>query len=296
MGNTPIASTTASRYDKPKCDKGSASIVFFYMGDSKFITLFQETTKLKKAMEGYKKVILLKHNVIDSILDFSEADEKIADEIVTPTKANFFKYIIRLAKEGYYLDIWIWSHGTNEDFLCSSGTFGSEDKITNNDIESESSSSKSGLTTIPIRMVYQVNCNGSTLNNNWRNIGAKVSIGTRYTNFYPTQFGGFSDEWNKGMVKVKSAIDSSNTSASRTIVQTYLAVIHAPSHNKDWGSCKLFQTVLGDSDCAKEYFCHYWLSGSEWQSSRNGKDNMSYASTWLIDGDSSITKNTKPAW
>jgi hypothetical protein len=280
----------------PKCDKGSASIVFFYMGDSKFTTLFQESTKLKKAMQGYKKVVLLKHNETDSFLDFSEEDERIANVIATPTKANFFKYIKELAKEGYYLDIWIWSHGSTNDFRCSNGTFGDNGKITDDDIDSELSPANSGLTKIPIRMVYQINCVGESLNDNWIGIGAKTSIGTRYVNFYPTQYGGFADEWNKGTVKVKQAIEASNTSASRSLVQTYIAAIHAPTHNKDWGSCKLFQTVLGDSDCAKEYFTWQWLSSSQWQSGKSGQDNMNYSSSWIIAGDNSITKNTKPSW
>ncbi len=287
---------TAIEVTSPKVDKGSASIVFFYMGDSKFTTLFQESTKLKKAMQGYKKVILLKHDETDSILDFSEEDEKIADVIAKPTKANFFKYIKDLSNEGYYLDIWIWSHGTTNDFRCSTGTFGDNDLITDDDIDTELAPSKTGLTKVPIRMVYQINCVGESLNSNWTGVGAKVSIGTRYTNFYPTQFGKFAEEWNEGNIKVKSAIETSNTSTSRTLVQTYIAVVHAPTHNKDWGSCKLLQTVLGDSDCAKEYFTWKWLSSSQWQSSKSGKENMNYSSSWIIAGDSSITKNTKPSW
>ena len=291
-----MATGTVTRIKAPTCNKGAASIVFFYMGDSKFTTLFQETTKLKKAMQGYKKIILLKHNETDSLLDFSEADERLADKVVKPTKANFFKYIIELAQEGYYLDIWIWSHGWSNSFRCSNGTFGSKESIKNTDIEAELSKSKSGLTTIPIRMVYQINCYGSTLSDTWTKMGAKVSIGTRYVNFYPTQFGKFASEWNKGTVKVSSALKTSNTSTSRTLVQAYLATVHAPSTNKEWGKCKLFQTVLGSSDCAKEYFDKMWGLDSEWQSGQSGKDNMNYSSTWLTQGSSSITKKTKPSW
>src|SRR5438094_2683657 len=168
QSNEPIASTHGTvQLKQPNPTKGSASIVFFYMGDSEFTTLFQESTKLKKAMEGYKKVILLKHNQTDSWLDFSEADEKIAAEIVTPTKANLFKYIIDLSKEGYYIDIWIWSHGWNEGFRCSTGTFGSKGEITNNDINTELASSKTGLSILPIRMAYQINFVGQALYNNW---------------------------------------------------------------------------------------------------------------------------------
>ncbi|MGH2553346.1 MAG: hypothetical protein ACRDEB_06490 [Chitinophagaceae bacterium] len=291
-----MATVTATAATYPKCDKGSASVVFFYTADDAKTVFFQETIKLKKAMEGYNKVVLLKHDSIPNFLDLSEADEKIADKILTPTKTNFFKAITDLAKEGYYIDIWILGHGKNEKFICSAGTNGSVDYIENDDINTEMSSSKTGLTTMPIRMVYQGVCYGSTLNNNWKAAGAKVSIGTRYVDYYPIQYSKFAEEWNKKTIKVKDALDSCNTSSSRTLVQVYLANIFAPTHNKEWGSCPLFQTILGDNSCAKEFHTHYYLRDSDWQSSKNGKENMNYSSTWLTDGDSSITKNTKPSW
>jgi len=44
----------------PKVYRGSASLVFFYFGDSPFFTFFQESMELFRAMKNYKKVILLK--------------------------------------------------------------------------------------------------------------------------------------------------------------------------------------------------------------------------------------------
>ena len=71
----------------------------------------------------------------------------------------------------------------------------------------------------------------------------------------------------------------------------------APATNKDWGKCSFAKTILGDSDCAKDYFTKRWgLSNSEWQSGKSGKENMNNSSTWIISGDSSIKKSTNLSW
>jgi hypothetical protein len=87
----------------PKVTKGAASIVFFYFGDSQYTALFQETVKLKKAMEGYNYTVLLKHDNVPKWLDFSETDEKLADVKALPTEANLVKYIKELSHDGYLL-------------------------------------------------------------------------------------------------------------------------------------------------------------------------------------------------
>ena len=48
---------------KPKIHKGSASLVFFYFGDSPATTLAQETMELYRAMQDYDRVVLLKHKL-----------------------------------------------------------------------------------------------------------------------------------------------------------------------------------------------------------------------------------------
>ena len=55
---------------------GAASLTFFYYGDSPFLTLSQETLRLKKALEGYGRSILLKHDFIPEPFDLSSNDEK----------------------------------------------------------------------------------------------------------------------------------------------------------------------------------------------------------------------------
>lgn len=280
----------------PRITKGAASVVFFYFGDSKYTTLAQETVKLKLAMEDYKQVVLLKHDEIPNFWDLSTKDEKLADVITKPTNQNLVNHMIELAQDGYMIDLFVFSHGWTNKFRTSQGTHGQNDSFGTTDILSEFSSSRTGLTQMPIRMVYGVNCYGKTMAPTWREIGAKVTAGARYVNFYPNQFGKFANEWNKGNVTFENAVKASDTATTRTLVQTYISVVHAPSTKGQWGGCPFGRFVLGDHDCAREYFTDQWLSSSEWQSNKDGKDNMNYSSKMFIGGEKTLTKNQTPNW
>ena len=59
---------------------------------------------------------------------------------------------------------------------------------------------------MPIRAVYQMNCYGQTFNETWLSLGAKVTCGARYVNFYPNQFNKFASEWKKGDVDFAEAL------------------------------------------------------------------------------------------
>lgn len=290
------APEASSSLKTPKVTKGAASIILFYFGDSKYTTICQETVKLKKAMEDYKYKVLLKHNEIPSWLDLSEKDEKIADVKEVPTKDNLVKYIKQLANDGYMIDLWIFSHGWEGGFKVSTGKYGSDGSFTKDDIETLLGRSATGFSNLPIRMVYQVNCYGQSLNESWQNIGAKIVTGARYVNFYPNQFGNFADNWNKGNVSFEDAINKSDTAASRTVVQTYISMVHAPSIKNKWGGCPFLKTVLGDHKCAKDYFTYQWLKNDEWQNGKSGKENMNYSSKMIKSGEKTLTKNDVPKW
>src|SRR5262245_51288035 len=98
---------------QPNPSHGRASLVFHYIGDSRFTLFFQETMKLKKAMEGYDRVVLLKFNELEPWLDFTEGDERAADVVAAPTKANLAKYLKQLADQNYLIDVWIVGHGSS---------------------------------------------------------------------------------------------------------------------------------------------------------------------------------------
>lgn len=273
--------------------KGSASLVFHYMGDSKFTLFFQESLKLKKAMEGYKKVVLLKFNELDPWLDLSEADERIADIIAKPTKSNIAKYLKKLTEEGYYIDIWIVGHGSPGSMNVSKGTYGKDEKMKSSEIGSLARSA--GYDVFPIRMVWSTLCYGATLNDSWIKAGAKVVAGSRFVYFYPTTFGKFASEWNKGNVNYPAAIRNSDTATIRSMVQLGL-IAHSKTCLREWGGKVWNINILGKGNASEKYFLAKWLDKDEWDDNKSGKENMNYSSYKYIAGNDKITKKTVPSW
>lgn len=282
----------------PKADKGAASIIYFYYGDSIYNTLGQETLKLKKAMDGYKFTVLLKHEALPSWADLSEKDEKLADIKDLPTRSNLFKYLVQLGQEGHYIDLYICSHGWKNKFKASNGTNGSEDYVTADDIVNGLSPAMTGLTQVPIRALWGTNCYGQTLGETWRSVGAKTTAGARYVNFYPNSFGPFIDDWNSGNISFDHAVGNSQTDAVRTVVQTFLSTVDAPEQKllNKWDGCPFGKFVLGDDPCARDYFVSRWLADDEWQRGQNGKENMNYSSYMFRGGDKHMTKTSVPHW
>jgi len=282
-------------------DDGTASIVFLYYGDSKYETIGQETMKLKLAMQGYDKVVLLKHEEVAPIWDLSEADERLADVKDVPTNAKLAEQIESLADDGYIIDLWIFSHGWSQGFRTSDGdTENEDDDVWRDsdilDLVKPNSDYDTGYDELPLRMVWQVNCYGNFLSGEWRQIGAKVVVGPRYVNFFPNQFAKFAKEWNKGE-KVKDCRDAADTAATRTIVHTYiLADALTKRENGHWDGCPVPKTVLGSNHCAEDYFNTFWSADQWWQDGENGKQNMIYSSHRVINGNGNITKNSTPNW
>lgn len=281
-------------YKTPTATKSASLIYFNYGENSEFTKFFQDTLHVKKAMEGYQRVVLIKPNELPSWADLSEADEKNADVILPPTKDNFFNQIKDLAAKGYHIDIYIFSHGWNDQFGPKNND---AQVITSADITTRLSRLSTLFTTMPIRTVWGTNCYGSTLATEWHGVGAKTVAGARYVNFYPNSYGNFIGDWNKGNVSFNNSVSGSDTSLVRTAVQTYI-LGDATLTRGEWGGCPLLSgiTVLGNHACAKDYFVTEWIDASEWKSSMSGKDNMNNSSTMIITGDKGLTKSSKPKW
>jgi hypothetical protein len=284
-------------YKVPQAAK-SASVIYFNYGNSKTVTLIQETLKLKKGMEGYDCTVLLKPETLPPFLDLSEKDEKLADIKDVPTKTNLFKYLVQLAQEGYYIDLFAFAHGQTGQFGQEHASVGSENLITSADILSRLSPAATGFVKMPIRLVTGTNCYGSTLGDTWRSVGAKTTAGARFVRFYPNSWGNFADAWNKGNVSFHDAIGNADTDLVRTVVQTYILMVDAPAQKKagKWDGCPGLKTVLGDDPCARDYFLSCWIDKGEWQPGQSGKENMNYSSYMLRGGDKEIIKNTRPSW
>ncbi len=276
---------------------GAASLVFFYYGDSPFLTLSQETLRLKKALEGYGRSILLKHDFIPEPFDLSSNDEKLADVVDTPTADNLIRYLRELADNHHMIDLFIFSHGQSGSFRVSTGQHGSRSEFRASDITTRLAPAQTGLQEFPIRMIWSTLCFGESLNEAWRSIGAKVVSGAQRVNFYPNQFGKFAEAWNKGDVSYEQALSDADTATSRTLAQTYIATIHAPSTRQRWGGCPIGRTVLGKNPCAKDYFTTIWsATADEFDNVGDGSKYMNFASQRIIAGDRTLTKNSVPMW
>jgi hypothetical protein len=271
--------------DQPK----TASLVFFYYGEDSYINrLAQETVPIHHSLTGYDKTVLLRHetdiNAGDLKFELSEKAEQKADVLDLPTAANFVKYLDELGQQGYVVDLFIFSHGWIDQFRVSKGTYGDNATITAKYIEAH-------VKPLKLRMVWGTNCYGSTLNDTWRHLGARVCSGARYVSFYPTQYKNFITSWLDGE-SYGTCVSKAVTKLIRTPVQIYIPA-DAATRAAEWGG-NVFKaaTVLGKTQAAEDYFRACWLDGDEWQEGMSGKQNMNYSSVFLIEGDRSTTKKT----
>ncbi len=233
---------------------------------------------------GYQKSVLLKKRWNGS--------NRPTHHVTSNLKNEFFSQLKGLARDGYMIDIYIFTHGSSNTIHTDFGT------ITATDIRSQLyNTPHTNPGCFPIRMVYMMNCYGSSLGNDFRHVGAKVVAGPRDINFYPNQFNKFATEWKKGNVSVQNALNASNTASSRTVFQT---LIVAHSNTKfNFRKCIPGSSVLGTRPCAKDYFQKNWMgmgANSDWQNGQSGKENMNYSSQHLVSGEGHINKNSRPTW
>ena len=170
----------------PRLTGKKASVIFSHWGDSKFRTLFQGSEiNLSNVIEPYQKSILLSHDSMPDWLDGNGKARDLASEVKAPTLANLAATLESLADQGYTIDLFVFSHGWPDEFKGTHGSFNETDYITSDDIRklARPGSSYTGYASLPIRIVYQMNCYGSTLNDDWRAIGATVAMGPQWINF-----------------------------------------------------------------------------------------------------------------
>jgi hypothetical protein len=249
-------------------------------------TLVQNSqVNLQYCIDGYNKSVLLKNS-------FNPVGNK-PTELCKPDKNIFLNKIRELADDGYFIDIYIFAHGTTDRISINDSV-----TLTETEIKSALSPGVTGYDQLPIRMVYQMNCYGHTLNQTWLDLGAKISCGAREVNFYPNQFNGFAKEWKQGNNSFKSALIGSNTASSRTVMQALIQADAAKDlFPKKWDKCPLFKTVLGDHSCAKSYFQGVW-GIDQWQQGESGAENMNYSSYMYRVGNTELSFNSRSelAW
>lgn len=277
--------------------KGEAAVVFFYFNDSYLTTLAQETMDLSLAYQNTKhQVLLIDENETDTTKFIKSEAINSAEDTAMPTKANFFNAIRTVAEQGYVVNLWIFSHGsriTNSNGEEITYFVAKDGKITSEDILAELGSD--GCDEVPIRMVYTVACYNSGMNDKWQEVGAKSVMGARWINFYPIQYTRFANDWADGKTFSK-ALSNSNTSSSRSMVQTYIAALGLQYYNQ--GECGFIPDVLGKNDCAKWFFKKGgdYILGSDYDASLSGAVNMNKSSYKVIAGNKDQTYTTVQSW
>lgn len=266
----------------------TASLVFFYFGESSYVNrLAQETVPVHKALTGYDKTVLLRHETDlgsgDLKIELSEKAEQMADVLDIPTRDNLAKYLNQLGDEGYIVDLFIFSHGWKDRFLVSNGTYGDNSLVGQSFLERE-------VKPLKLRIVWQCNCYGSTLNDLWRKLGAKATAGSKFVNFYPTRFKGFIKRWLDGK-RFGTAVYRSDTKAVHTPVQAYI-MVDAAARAKEWdGNAWQALKVLGNNDHSRRYFRECW-NGDDVPDDMTGKQVMNDSSKMLIEGNRKLTKSS----
>ena len=99
----------------------SASLVYFYFGDSYLTTLGQETVPVGLALEGYDRSVLLHFDTKAGPFEVSKADEKNASVIDTPTIDHMISQLDDLRKSGYTVDLFMFTHGSEDLFRTTKG-------------------------------------------------------------------------------------------------------------------------------------------------------------------------------
>ncbi|TFH66435.1 MAG: hypothetical protein E4G90_03545 [Gemmatimonadales bacterium] len=270
----------------------TASLVFFYFGEDSYVNrIAQETVPVWKALEGYDKTVLLRHETdIGSgkmKIELSEKAEKLATVLDIPTKENLAKYLNELGAEGYEVDVFIFSHGWKNTFRCSKGTYGDNGTVSQAYLEAN-------VRPLQIRMVWQCNCYGSTMNDCWVNLGAKAAGGSKFVSFYPTRFSGFMKHWKDGK-SFGTALTRSDTKLVHTPAQAFM-VVEAARRAKEWdGNALQALKVLGNNDHSRRFFRECW-NGDDVPDGMSGKQIMNDSSLMLVGGDRNITCNSQVTW
>lgn len=257
----------------------TASLIYFYFGDSYLTSLGQDTMNLGLAAQGYDTVRVLRFP--DEKVGPFQLGSDIGNVVLPPTEDNFIDQLNDLGNNGYQVDLFLFTHGISGAFRTSKGTYGDNRWASGPYLMTK-------IKPLNLRAVWQCNCYGSTLNGCWQKLGAQVTAGSRYVDFYPTRWSGFMNDWLSGKT-FKNAVDNSDTAAVHTPAQAYI-LADAAQTTADWGGMWwTAPTVLSKNDASTRYFTSEWL-GSDYKSGLSGKDEMNHSSEMLIAGDGSIRK------
>ncbi|MFP2997867.1 hypothetical protein ABN763_18280 [Spongiivirga sp. MCCC 1A20706] len=272
----------------PKAKK-SASLIVFYNEDKPIWQFFQTIQVQEEyAIKNYDKSILLTNKKYRAKPKPTKKDKA--------TEANFFKYLTELADDGYYIDIYVITHGSRSGISLK--------KVKKDDAKND------GLVTakevfnrlgpiygkgrFPIRSVFMLNCwGGSSLGQAFIDVGAKSVCGSRYLNYLFSRFTPFAKAWQNGET-FDNALDASHQNDNR---DKNLVAAGSAQKKKYWKKCKGYIDVLKDKgSCVRDYYQSMGTWRGEWLYDLNGEENMEFSSDFFMLGDPNMTKYKKPTW
>ena len=103
--------------------------------------------------------------------------------------------ILKRYAKSHFFDIHVLAHGGSEVFVGGESSAGEYKHFNDRSFfKPMEKLQKNGLKLV-IRSVYQQNCYGYSLSDNWTRIGAKVVSGTPHINYMPLAYGDFLYKW-----------------------------------------------------------------------------------------------------
>lgn len=273
---------------KPAANK-SASVVLYYYGDGFFFSLIQNTVvDLELATKGYDRSVVLQEKYRNVGQDVHDA----------PTEERLLFHLKKLAAEGYYIDLYLFTHGSKTGISTKD-----PGALTPNELRRELCHIY-GKGRFPIRMVYMGLCWGSEMNEAFTDIGAKVSAGSRYVNFLPFRINDFMRAWNNNLTFGNAIQESYNekdidgSAAVRAGLNAQYKGFAANNHNKPGWNCDIGGESLRESKHCIRMFLEqkYHMEPHYWRPGGSGWTQIGYASHMLIDGDANVKKSYQLNW
>lgn len=235
------------------------------------LILLQENSNGKSYLEGLVEDTTGIDRIIDAAVESGETAkfrglaqgkyQRFVDlSDVNCTRENLLRELIKQSKDGFITDLAILGHGGDNILglngsgrLIGSPEFPTTDRLGRRDprhirnlLADARVRENNPNFQFKLRLVHMCNCFGSTLNDDWQAIGAKVSVGARFNNYMPEPMNTFF--WEDFLKKDKT-VDKSAADSHTFTVPFYSILPDYHTVDPDTGLNKFDesrQVVLGD--------------------------------------------------
>jgi hypothetical protein len=235
------------------------------------LILLQENSNGKSYLEGIVDDTSGIDRIIDAAVESGETAkfrglaqgkyQRFVDlSDVNCTRENLLRELIKQSKDGFITDLAILGHGgdnilglNGSERLIGSPKFSTTDRLGRRDprhirnlLADARVRENNPNFQFKLRLVHMCNCFGSTLNDDWQAIGAKVSVGARFNNYMPEPMNTFF--WEDFLKKDKT-VDKSAADSHTFTVPFYSILPDYHTVDPDTGLNKFDesrQVVLGD--------------------------------------------------